>query len=141
VYCLIFPSIDVKSLRQAPKRPSHQHELVEGFWIEAGDQPVQAVPEYILTPYVREQLRHLARAAVIRRYPLLLQGPTSAGKTSMVEYLAKITGHRFVRINNHEHTDLQEYLGGYASDETGRLVFREGILVEAVRKVSSIDTL
>jgi midasin (ATPase involved in ribosome maturation) len=25
----------------------------------------------------------------------------------MVEYLAKRTGHRFVRINNHEHTDLQ----------------------------------
>lgn len=34
-------------------------------------------------------------------------GPTSAGKTSMVRELAKQTGHRCVRINNHEGTDLQ----------------------------------
>jgi midasin (ATPase involved in ribosome maturation) len=53
----------------------------------------------------------------------------------MVEYLARRTGHRFVRINNHEHTDLQEYLGTYISDSSGKLVFQEGILVEAVRKV------
>lgn len=53
----------------------------------------------------------------------------------MVEYLARRTGHRFVRINNHEHTDLQEYLGSYVSDDKGKLVFREGLLVEAVRKV------
>jgi MoxR-like ATPase len=53
----------------------------------------------------------------------------------MVEYLAKRTGHRFVRINNHEHTDLQEYLGTYVTDPHGKLVFQEGVLVEAVRKV------
>lgn len=39
-----------------------------------------------------------------------------------------------MRINNHEHTDLQEYLGTYVSDTNGKLVFQEGILVEAVRK-------
>lgn len=49
-------------------------------------------------------------------------------------YLAAQTGHRLVRINNHEQTDLQEYLGSYISDETGKLVFREGALVEAVRQ-------
>jgi len=53
----------------------------------------------------------------------LLQGPTSAGKTSLIEYLAKRTGHRFMRINNHEHTDLQEYLGTYITDETGKYLF------------------
>jgi midasin len=51
----------------------------------------------------------------------------------MIEYLAKISGNNFVRINNHEHTDLQEYLGSYASDEDGRLSFQEGILVQALR--------
>ncbi len=39
-----------------------------------------------------------------------------------------------MRINNHEHTDIAEYMGSYVSDESGRLVFREGLLVEAVRK-------
>jgi hypothetical protein len=38
---------------------------------------------------------------------LSLQGPTSSGKTSLVSYLAAQTGHTFVRINNHEQTDLQ----------------------------------
>jgi midasin len=61
----------------------------------------------------------LSRAVLLRRHPILLQGPTSAGKTSLIEYLAKRTGHRFMRINNHEHTDLQEYLGTYITDETG----------------------
>lgn len=64
----------------------------------------------------------------------MVQGPTSAGKTSMIKYLANITGHKFVRINNHEHTDLQEYLGTFVSDSTGKLIFREGVLVEALRK-------
>ena len=49
-------------------------------------------------------------------------------------YLAEQTGHRCVRINNHEQTDLQEYLGSYIADENGRLVFREGALVTAVRQ-------
>ena len=40
----------------------------------------------------------------------------------MIEYLAAATGHEFVRINNHAHTDVQEYLGGYASDRCGKLV-------------------
>lgn len=89
---------------------------------------------YVLTKTIREHLKNLARAVFVRKYPVLLQGPTSSGKTSLVEYLATITGHRFVRINNHEHTDLQEYFGSYVTDSSGKLVFQEGILVEAVRK-------
>ncbi|XP_048323691.2 midasin isoform X2 [Ziziphus jujuba] len=88
---------------------------------------------YILTRSVREHLSSLARAIWIKKYPVLLQGPTSSGKTSLVRYLAAITGHEFVRINNHEHTDLQEYLGSYITDAGGKLVFHEGVLVKAIR--------
>ncbi|KAJ6683499.1 hypothetical protein OIU85_007210, partial [Salix viminalis] len=88
---------------------------------------------YVLTKSVKKQLENLARAVFIKRYPVLLQGPTSSGKTSLVQYLAARTGHEFVRINNHEHTDLQEYLGSYISDAQGKLIFQEGILVKAVR--------
>lgn len=66
--------------------------------------------------------------------PCTLQGPTSSGKTSLVAYLAAQTGHKFVRINNHQHTELSEYLGSYVADEAGRLVFREGALVQALRQ-------
>ena len=61
----------------------------------------------MLTPSVTGHLRHLARAVLLRRHPILLQGPTSSGKTSLVAYLADQTGHHFVRINNHQQTDLQ----------------------------------
>lgn len=88
---------------------------------------------YVLTKSVKEHLSNLACAIFIKRYPILLQGPTSSGKTSLVQYLAAITGHEFVRINNHEHTDLQEYLGSYITDSSGKLVFHEGVLVKAVR--------
>lgn len=68
-------------------------------------------------------------------YAVILQGPTSAGKTSTVQYLANITHNKVIRINNHMHTDIQEYLGSYVPDKEGggKLVFQEGVLVEAVR--------
>jgi midasin len=70
----------------------------------------------------QRHLRGLARAVVFRKCPVLLQGPTSCGKTTMVEYLAALTQHKVVRINNHEHTDLSEYLGSYVTNEAGELV-------------------
>ncbi len=128
-------------LLMPPKKPEVAAEqdfvLFEQFWIAVGNQPVVDPTHYILTASIKKHLANLARAVLSRKYPVLLQGPTSSGKTSMVEYLARRTGHRFVRINNHEHTDLQEYLGTYISDPNGKLVFQEGILVEAVRKVHS----
>ncbi|CAA3002690.1 Midasin [Olea europaea subsp. europaea] len=89
--------------------------------------------EYVLTSSVEKHLENVPRAIFIGRYPVLLQGPTSSGKTSLVKYLATITGHQFVRINNHDHTDLQEYLGSYITDASGKLIFHEGALVKAVR--------
>jgi midasin len=122
-------------LNAAYPRPGNNYELVEHFWLKLGPERVLSHEEckYILTASVRENLRRLSRVLIARQYPILLQGPTSSGKTSMVEYIAKRTGHKFVRINNHEHTDLQEYMGSYITDPTGRLVFQEGLLVQALR--------
>lgn len=55
------------------------------------------------------------------------------GKTSLITYLAKASGNKCVRINNHEHTDLQEYIGSYVANERGMLIFCEGALVQAMR--------
>ena len=73
----------------------------------------------------------------------------------MVEYLAMRTGHRCVRVNNHEHTDIAEYLGSYTTSSTdndeseggegadgssggggggGGLEWRDGVLVQALRR-------
>lgn len=104
------------------------------FWLEKGPLAVPSEETYVITPSVEAKLSDLARVILTRRFPVLIQGPTSSGKTSAVEFLARRTGHRFVRLNNHEHTDIQEYLGTYVSDPlTGKFVFQEGVLVKAVR--------
>ncbi|KAH9866544.1 hypothetical protein J1614_008234 [Plenodomus biglobosus] len=104
------------------------------YWLRQGVHAVEEQSHYIITPFVQRNMNNLIRAASTRKYPVLIQGPTSSGKTSMIEYLAKRSGNKFVRINNHEHTDLQEYLGSYVSGADGKLVFQEGILVRALRE-------
>lgn len=116
-----------------PADTEREYVQFKHYWMRKGPGEVSS-PNYIITPFVEKNLLNLVRATASRKFPVLVQGPTSAGKTSMIKYLADLTGHKFVRINNHEHTDLQEYLGTYVSDSSGKLVFREGVLVEALRK-------
>ncbi|KAH6610699.1 midasin, partial [Trichoderma cornu-damae] len=129
-------------LSQPPKHPGDGRKYVKfqnqsrdrQYWLFQGEQTPIERDDYIITPYVERNLLNLVRATSTRRFPILIQGPTSAGKTSMIEYLANFTGNRFVRINNHEHTDLQEYLGTYVSGPDGKLRFQEGLLVQAMRQ-------
>ncbi|KAL2201432.1 hypothetical protein P885DRAFT_73781 [Corynascus similis CBS 632.67] len=129
-----------------PKKPTDGKNYVsfrntskdQQYWLLQGGEMPKEREDYIITPYVERNLLNLVRATSTRRYPILIQGPTSAGKTSMIEYLANYTGNKFVRINNHEHTDLQEYLGTYVSDSEGKLKFQEGVLVQAMREGSWI---
>jgi midasin len=101
--------------RAPPAPPGGTHVLFESFWLEVGPLPLppgldddgSVGGRFIITPSVARQLSQLARAVLLRKHPILLQGPTSSGKTSLVAYLAAQTGHQFVRINNHQHTDLQ----------------------------------
>lgn len=128
----------MNELRTSMTRPSGipDNELIHlgPYWLRKGAVAPEPQVHYIKTPSVQRNLDKLIRASMTRRFPILLQGPTSSGKTSMVEYLAKESGHKFVRINNHEHTDLQEYLGSYVSGRDGKLFFQEGLLVQAIRE-------
>lgn len=116
--------------------------LLKPFWVEKGPRDVsdwaeqrnQGLSRYVLTPTTSANVRQLARVIASGPWPVLLEGPTSAGKTSVVGYIAARCGHKVVRINNHEHTDIQEYLGGFAPDENGSLVFQDGLLVQALRR-------
>ncbi|EEC43465.1 predicted protein, partial [Phaeodactylum tricornutum CCAP 1055/1] len=110
--------------------------LIKPFWIEKG--PLESIDwselnsnarsKFVLTRSTTNNLRRLARAVASGPWPILLEGPTSAGKTSLVEYLAARCGHHVIRINNHEHTDVQEYTGSFAADSSGRLAFQDGLL-------------
>ena len=134
----------VKGKQQTPKPPDMKpppKPKDDGTWVAFGGFWISADPRgepsddsrYIVTETIQNRLQMVARMVAARRYPVLLQGPTSAGKTSMVERLARATGHRLVRINNHEHTDVQEYIGSFQPGSTGRLEFCDGALTQAVR--------
>ena len=127
-------------MKQIPRPPEDKGKYIQfrQYWVFRGAYPVLEQPHYILTPFVERNLLNLVRATSTRRFPILLQGPTSSGKTSMIEYLANVSGNKFLRINNHEHTDIQEYLGTYASGLDGSLQYQEGILVRALREGSWI---
>jgi midasin (ATPase involved in ribosome maturation) len=138
---------NTKELAQPPQRPGGKKltaddwVLVKPFWLRTGKlTPVdwaakdsRGITKFVLTATVDAAVRNLAAAIAAGVAPVLLQGPTSVGKTSMIEYLAARTGHKCVRINNHEHTDVQEYVGGYVTNQQGHLEFRDGLLVDALR--------
>ncbi|KAM9316620.1 LOW QUALITY PROTEIN: midasin [Gastrophryne carolinensis] len=107
---------------------------IEGYWIPVGDKDPAIDDSYILTASVKQNLRDLVRVVSAGNHPVLIQGETSVGKTSLIRWLACASGNNCVRINNHEHTDIQEYLGCYTSDASGKLVFQEGVLIDAMRK-------
>lgn len=131
----LLPTNQKAVLSQGLPKPKDNAEYMnfEGYWIKLGPKQVQPCEHYIITESVRDNLKDLARIISIGQLPVLLQGPTSAGKTSLIDYVAKRSGNYCLRINNHEHTDLQEYIGTYTADVTGKLVFKEGVLVQAMK--------
>lgn len=112
-----------------------QYEQVEGFWIECSKEVRSRDKNYIVTKSVAKNMQTISRIISLgqRKLPVLIQGNTSVGKTSLIKYIADLTGNKCVRINNHEHTDLEEYIGRHVLDQEGRLVYQEGILVKAMR--------
>ena len=136
--------LNQKELDHPGRRPGDEGDfvLLKPFWIEVGSLVIEdwtqicgktGKSKFVLTPSASKNLRCLVRAVAAGPWNVLLEGPTSAGKTSLIEFLAARSGHRCVRINNHEHTDIQEYTGCYTSNSSGSLVFRDGLLVEALR--------
>lgn len=67
--------------RAPPQPPGAGHVLFDTFWVERGplDPPKGGEGDdgagrtFVLTPSVREHQRNLARAVVLRKYPILLQ--------------------------------------------------------------------
>ncbi|XP_048209797.1 midasin isoform X2 [Perognathus longimembris pacificus] len=134
--CQHIISGNVKSLLKQPIPEPKGGRLiqVEGYWISVGDKEPTIDETYVLTSSVKLNLRDIVRVVSAGTYPVLIQGETSVGKTSLIRWLAAATGNHCVRINNHEHTDIQEYIGCYTSDSSGKLVFKEGVLIDAMRK-------
>lgn len=112
---LLSEGVKTSDLDHPGRRPgfgSNEFVLIKPFWIKTGprecedwsDVSSSGRSRFILTPAISSSLRSLSRALASGPWPVLLEGPTSAGKTTLVEYIAARCGHHVVRINNHEHT-------------------------------------
>lgn len=135
-----FRKRQLRDLLSVPRNSPVSIRLLHGFPVEwtsfKEGYRLKTEDRFIVTPAVEKTLTDVCRALIVGapKLPILLQGPTAAGKTSLVSYLAEQTGNKLVRINNHEHTELSEYIGRYVATEDGSLLFSEGPLVRAARR-------
>lgn len=83
----------------------------------------------------KKNLQSLA-IAIGSRKCICLQGPVGCGKTALVEYLARVTGHdtsNFVKVQLGDQIDSKMLLGMYrCTDVPGEFVWQPGILTQAV---------
>jgi midasin len=87
-------------------------------------------------PTTMKTLDKIARCVMMDE-PMLMVGPTAAGKTSMVRYMAKNTNNNFRRFNLEHQTDVSEFIGGWIpkpGGKPGEFSWKDGILVDAMKK-------
>jgi len=67
-----------------------RYSYLEGNIILKGESPPENFDplNFILTPSFKGLLRQLASVVAVSNFAVILEGPTSAGKTSCVQYLA-----------------------------------------------------
>ncbi|MDD5135742.1 MAG: HEAT repeat domain-containing protein, partial [Candidatus Omnitrophica bacterium] len=87
------------------------------------------------TETTNKYLAKIAEMIEMKEMPLLV-GPTGSAKTSLVRYLAYLTGNNFVRVNLDAQTDTSEIIGSYVpvENEEGKFEWRDGLLVTALKK-------
>ncbi|MBI4819281.1 MAG: AAA family ATPase [Deltaproteobacteria bacterium] len=78
--------------------------------------PKKAGSELVMTETTHRNVKLMAAAWRLKR-PVLLEGPTSSGKTSAVRYLAHLTDSPYRRINLSYYTDVSDLLGKYVGGE------------------------
>ena len=79
---------------------------------DGGPYVPTAKSKLVPTPGTVKKLNRLARGVAMDE-PILLVGPTAAGKTSLVRWLAHETNNEFRRVNLSNHTDTSELIGGF----------------------------
>lgn len=95
----------------------------------------QKTRDLVQVASTRKNLQNLAIAVGYRKC-ICLQGPVGCGKTALVEYLARVTGHdmsNFVKVQLSEQTDSKMLLGMYrCTDVPGEFIWQPGVLTQAV---------
>lgn len=107
------------------------------FSIDRRPRPEEAErSDYLFqtTSVARNALKLLRGMQVSR--PILLEGPPGVGKSALVSAVAAASGHRLVRINLSDQTDVADLFGSDLPAEgeaVGRFEWRDGPFLAALR--------
>lgn len=129
-HLFLFTQVDLNS-RASAINLFKEMFAVENIDEELTGNKITNLENYVLTQQTKIVITDIV-LAIENNLPLLLQGSTAAGKTSLLVALAKKDNKKVVRINNFDGTDISDYLGCYKSNN-GNFVFQCGPLVNALR--------
>eukprot|EP00477_Mikrocytos_mackini_P002172 GAHX01002388.1.p1 GENE.GAHX01002388.1~~GAHX01002388.1.p1 ORF type:complete len:3172 (-),score=674.57 GAHX01002388.1:36-9551(-) len=93
---------------------------------------VKESSNFIITENIKNKINEVGRVVKTNKYPILLEGETSAGKTSIVQHLSVQQKQPLFKINNHIDSDINDYFGGYSLN-SGNVVFSEGNFIKCVK--------
>ena len=117
---------------------------INPFTIHTGTEEIPSNLGFNLTaPTTGLNLRRVLRGMQISK-PILLEGSPGVGKTSLIQALAKASGHHLVRINLSEQTDISDLMGsdlpysgeGDSDGASSGASFRwcDGVLLKAIKR-------
>ena len=100
---------------------------ISSTWLRIGDCFLSRVTDAPLPPTAELSLLHSSNSALYQlaqcvemRYPALLIGESSSGKSSLVHTLAALTGHPLAVIDVNESMDSSDLLGCFEQIDIGR---------------------
>lgn len=115
-----------------------KYQKVEGYNVTKGIVlPVNSgnKSEFIPTTTDFKNVNHIIEqisVCINEKLPVLLQGETGTGKTSLVRFLANKTNMGYRRVNHNGSTTIEDLLGRILVNKEGTF-WQDGILTEALR--------
>ena len=118
---------------------------INPFTITTGAEEIPMDLGFNLTaPTTGLNLRRVLRGMQISK-PILLEGSPGVGKTSLIQALAKASGHHLVRINLSEQTDISDLMGSDlpfsgegesedTSSSSASFKWCDGVLLKAIKR-------
>jgi len=103
------------------------------FIYSLGNLPVKSITEFSFDSITaKKNVIRLLRCMQIENKAILLEGSPGVGKTSLVQAVSKISGHKLTRINLSEQTDVSDLFGADLPTENG-FEWRDGPFLRALK--------
>jgi len=111
------------------------------FWIPTGSHPQSTLAFNFQAPTTSANVERVLRAMQLSK-PILLEGSPGVGKTALVHALAAASGHKLVRINLSEQSDISDLLGSdlpvpdHDDGDTPKASFQwcDGVFLSAIKE-------